>query len=50
MNIHLEYEISDKDVKQTNNRINGYIIKNVKVSMGEMTIDVPRDKDKFFEL
>ena len=49
MNNHLGYENNDKGEKQTNNRRNGYISKNVKTSMGEMTIDVPRDRDGSFE-
>lgn len=49
MNSHLGYENNDKGVKQTDNRRNGYITKNVKTSMGEMTIDVPRDRDGSFE-
>ena len=49
MNDHLGYENNDKGEKQTPNRRNGYISKNVKTSMGEMTIDVPRDRDGSFE-
>lgn len=49
MNSHLGYENNDKNEKQTDNRRNGYISKNVKTSMGEMTIDVPRDRDGSFE-
>ena len=49
MNNHLGYENNDKGEKQTDNRRNGYITKNVKTSMGEMTIDVPRDRDGSFE-
>ena len=49
MNSHLGYENNDKGEKQTQNRRNGYISKNVKTSMGEMTIDVPRDRDGSFE-
>lgn len=49
MNSHLGYENNDKNEKQTNNRRNGYITKNVKTSMGEMTVDVPRDRDGSFE-
>lgn len=50
MNEHLGYASNDKGEKQTDNRRNGYITKNVKTSMGEMTIDVPRDRDSSFEL
>ena len=49
MNNHLGYENNDKGIKQTNNRRNGYIEKNVKTSMGEMSINVPRDRDGSFE-
>ena len=35
MNRHLGYENNDKSEKQTQNRRNGYISKNVKTSMGE---------------
>ena len=49
MNSHLGYENNAKGSKETQNRRNGYISKNVKTSMGEMTIDVPRDRDGSFE-
>lgn len=49
MNDHLGYENNDKGEKQTQNRRNGYISKNVKTSMGEIKIDVPRDRDGSFE-
>lgn len=49
MNSHLGYESNDKKEKDTNNRRNGYITKNIKTSMGEMQIDVPRDRDGSFE-
>ena len=49
MNSHLGYKNNNKGEKQTQNRRNGYISKNVKTSMGEMTIDVPRDRDGSFE-
>lgn len=49
MNSHLGYENNDKKEKETNNRRNGYITKNIKPSMGEMQIDVPRDRDSSFE-
>ena len=35
MNNHLGYENNDKREKQTDNRRNGYITKNVKTSMGK---------------
>lgn len=49
MNSHLGYENNDKTEKQTDNRRNGYISKNIKTSMGEMNIEVPRDRDGSFE-
>lgn len=49
MNSHLGYESNSKDTKTTENRRNGYITKNVKTSMGEMTVDIPRDRDGSFE-
>lgn len=49
MENHLGYNSNSKDVKETDNRRNGYIHKNVKTSMGEMEIDVPRDRDGSFE-
>lgn len=49
MNSHLGYESNEKGGKETNNRRNGYISKNIKTSMGEMKIDVPRDRDSSFE-
>ena len=49
MNSHLGYENNDKSEKLTCNRRNGYITKNVKTSMGEMTVEVPRDRDGSFE-
>lgn len=49
MNSHLGYENNEKGEKQTENRRNGYITKNVKTSMGEITVDVPRDRDGSFE-
>ena len=49
MNNHLGYESNDKNEKGTQNRRNRYITKNVKTSMGEITVDVPRDHDGSFE-
>lgn len=49
MDSHLGYENNDKGEKLTQNRRNGYISKKIKTSMGEMTIDVPRDRDGSFE-
>lgn len=49
MNNHLGYSNNDKSIKETENRRNGYISKNVKTSMGEMNINIPRDRDGSFE-
>lgn len=49
MENHLGYGNNSKDTKETDNRRNGYIQKNVKTSMGEMKIDVPRDRGGSFE-
>lgn len=49
MNVHLGYNNNSKEEKTTNNRRNGYIDKNVKTSMGEINISVPRDRDGSFE-
>lgn len=49
MENHLGYDSNSKDAKETENRRNGYCHKSVKTSMGEMDIDVPRDRDGSFE-
>ena len=49
MNSHLGYENNSKEKKETDNRRNGYIAKDIKTSMGEMNIKVPRDRDGSFE-
>lgn len=49
MNNHLGYENNSKEKKETDNRRNGYIAKDIKTSMGEMNIKVPRDRDGSFE-
>ena len=49
MNSHLGYNNNSKEKKTTDNRRNGYIDKNVKTSLGEMNIAVPRDRDGSFE-
>jgi len=49
MNSHLGYGNNDKNPKETENRRNGYITKNVKTSLGEMEVDVPRDRNASFE-
>ena len=49
MNAHLGYNNNSKETKNTNNRRNSYIDKNVKTSMGKMNIPVPRDRDGSFD-
>lgn len=43
MNDYLGYKNNSKDAKEIDNRRNGYINKNVKTTMGEVGISVPRD-------
>lgn len=50
MDSHLGYEANDHGYKNTDNRRNGYISKNVKTTYGEIPIDVPRDRQATFEL
>ena len=49
MEAHLGYSNNDHGAKQTDNRRNGYIHKEVKSSYGNVEIDVPRDRDATFE-
>ena len=49
MDNHLGYEANDHGYKETANRRNGYIHKNVKTTNGEVPIAVPRDRDSTFE-
>ena len=49
MDSHLGYEANDHGYKNTDNRRNGYISKNVKTTYGEIPIDVPRDRQATFE-
>lgn len=49
MNSHLGYKNNDHGAKQTENRRNGYASKNIKTSIGEVPISVPRDRDASFE-
>ena len=44
MDFHLGYEANDHSYKNTDNRRNGYIAKNVKTTYSEIPIDVPRDR------
>lgn len=49
MDSHLGYEPNDHGYKNTDNRRNGYIRKNVKTTYGEVPVEVPRDRDASFE-
>lgn len=49
MDNHLGYESNDRVEKETKNRRNGYTKKNVKTTLGEVPIEVPRDRDSSFE-
>ena len=46
---HLGYEANDHCYMDTDNRRNGYISKNVKITYGEIPVDVPRDRQATFE-
>ena len=49
MDEHLGYASNDHGSKETENRRNGYIEKNVRTSYGEIPISVPRDREGSFE-
>lgn len=49
MDSHLGYENNDHGAKNTTNRRNGYTNKTVKSTYGDITIDVPRDREGSFE-
>ena len=49
MDNHLGYKNNDKNLKETDNRRNGYTNKTVKTTDGKISIDVPRDRDESFE-
>lgn len=49
MEHHLGYGVNEHGYKDTDNRRNGYSQKNIKTSYGEMSIDVPRDRQATFE-
>lgn len=49
MDAHLGYGSSERGVKATPNRRNGYTNKSIKTSSGDMEIQVPRDRDSSFE-
>lgn len=49
MDSHLGYELNDRNNKKTENRRNGYSKKSVKTTLGEVPIEVPRDRESSFE-
>ena len=49
MDSHLGYESNDHGPKNTENRRNGYINKTVKSTFGDLSVEVPRDRDSFFD-
>lgn len=49
MNHHLGYASNDKGPKKDSNRRNGYGMKTLKTTQGEVEIEVPRDRDGSFE-
>jgi transposase-like protein len=49
MDNHLGYDSNNKDFKDTDNRRNGYGSKTLKSSKGDVSINVPRDRDASFE-
>ena len=49
MKNHLGYSSNDRGAKVTTNRRNGYTPKTLKTSIGEVPIEVPRDRDCSFE-
>ena len=49
MDSHLGYEANDHGYKDTDNRRNGYIHKEVKTTYGGVPVDVPGDRDATFE-
>ncbi len=49
MDNHLGYDANDHGYKETTNRRNGYTHKNVNTAYGEISVDVPRDREATFE-
>lgn len=49
MRSHLGYDTNDHGYKETSNRRNGYVHNSLKISMGEVEIDSPRDRDGSFD-
>jgi len=46
---HLGYESNERNPKESDNRRNGYSKKTLKTTTGNVTIDIPRDRDSTFE-
>jgi len=49
MTSHLGFDSNDKNVKEGENRRNGYNSKTIKTTYGEIPIEVPRDRNASFE-
>ena len=49
MNSHLGYSNNDRGEKETANRRNGYSKKTLKTTVGDVPIEVPRDREGTFE-
>ena len=49
MNSHLGYSNNERGEKDTANRRNGYTKKTLKTTVGDVPIEVPRDRDGTFE-
>lgn len=49
MNSHLGYESNDHAENGTTNRRNGYTKKTLKTSVGNVPVNVPRDRESTFE-
>lgn len=49
MNEHLGYSKNDRESKQTDNHRNGKSTKRLKTDAGEVTIDIPRDRNAEFD-
>ena len=48
MNSHLGYSNNERDEKESENRRNGYTKKTLKTTVGDVPIEVPRDRDGAF--
>lgn len=49
MNSHLGYSNNERGEKETVNRRNGYTKKTLKTTVGDVPIEVPRDRESTFE-